>query len=712
MNKRISLDLETRSLAALDKVGSYKYAEDPSTEVLILAVREGVHSEGRPVLTWDMRNPARNEATELLHQAIRDGWEIHAFNYSFEWPHLKYVLPRQLGTPIPRIEQMRCTQAVCRTAGLPGSLDACAQFLKLPIQKDKMGSALIQKFSKPIKGGRVFLNWDDPVEFTAGGVRMTAAEAFQRFVDYCARDVETEMAISEVMKPFELKGFPLDWFLLDARMNDRGIPVDTQALEQAQVVLKAHEKWLSEEFRRITGGLSPKQNKAVLEWLENRGYRGDNLRKDTREKFQDDPRLMPEAREALRIASDLSFAAVKKVPAMLTRAMSDGKVRGTFKWCGAQKTWRWSSEGIQLQNMKKPPKWLRKVIEQAYNDLRSGQGGLYLELTYCSPYELIACLARYFIRYDDQNLLDLDFASVEARVLPALIECQRILDRFVSGEGDIYTQTGESLAKVLKEKFKVDFDIDRDTGKVVVLATQFQGGWHAVFTATGSTWKREWCEAAARIVRQENPEFKEAWKKFQDVFVEAMDSPDRWHPVTKYVSMGYTKKGPFPRMLMRLASGRSICWPHPEKHPITMVGIEKSGASTRWTRIPGHYDTEDLPPRSVKLAQGEFVSRTFRTWEVDFHGHVKGKTYGRVKTYGGDMLQSATQGTAADLLAYGALEAERQGFEPILVVHDQCLAPATGDPEDFRKALTTVPPWFEGFPLDAEADVVRSYCKA
>lgn len=717
MTEKISIDFETRSLIDIKKVGGFKYAEHPSTKILILAICKG---DG-PVLTWDIREEP-NEAVELLREAIELGWEIHAFNYTFEWAILKYVAPRQLGLPIPDIEQMRCTQAVCRSAGLPPSLGACAEFLQLPIQKDKMGAALIQKFSVPQKKTNKFIEWNDDISFTAGGERMTAEQAFQKFVDYCATDVLTEMSISAAMKPFELKGFPLEWFQLDARLNDRGLPVDVVALRRAFEVMTEHEKHLTERFRELTG-FGPKQNAKVLEWLRARGYRGSNLTIATRERYGNDPSMSPEAKEALDIAANLSYAAVKKVPAMLQYVMSDGKIRGAFKWCGAQKTWRWTSQGVQLQNMKKPPKWLRKVIEEAYQDVRIGRDSSLLEMCYGNPYELVACLARYFVRHDEEWLFDLDFASVEARVLPELIECRRILDKFVSGEGDIYTQTGQSLAKILREKFKVDFEIDRDMGKTVVLATQFQGGWNAVFTATGSKWKRPWCEAAAKIVRDENPEFPAAWRKFQDSFVVALDTPEKWQQVTKHVAVGYTKRGPFPRMLMRLASGRKVCWPYPEKDPITMVKVEtfdpktKQVQSSKWERIQGHFETREEIEEDMKMGDPFFypnsqIASTFRTWEISFYGHVKGKTYGRCKTYGGDMLQSATQGTAADLLAYGALEAERKGFEPLLLVHDQCLATARGDREEFRKAMISVPPWFAGFPLDADADLVRSYCKS
>jgi DNA polymerase len=721
MPRKLSLDFETRSRADLKKVGAYKYAEHPSTEVVVLAVKEGTLKDATPFLSWDMRQPWwESDAIELLRTAIEEGWEIHAYNSQFEWAHLKHACPRQFGLPVPKIEQLRCTAAMCRSAGLPPRLGQVAEFLKLEVQKDKMGAALIQKFSIPQKKTGEFIEWSDDVSFTAGGEKMTAAEAFQRFVDYCVNDVRTELAIAEVMKPFELQGFALDWFLADARMNDRGVPVDRVALENAYELYQEHERRLSLRFREITGGLNPKQIAKVLAWLKERGYRGSNIAKATREAFGNDETMKPEAREALRVAADLSFAAVKKIPAMLDWVMEDNRIRGSFMWCGAQKTWRWTSKGVQWQNVRKPDDALKPFVEGAYQTVRAGVDLDVLEDTYGNPYELIASLTRYFVRFDDENIYDLDYSSVEAKILPMLIECRRILDRFDSGE-DIYTTTGKSLAKILKEKFGVEFTINRKTGKVVVLATQFQGGWNAVFTATGNKWKREWCEVAAKIVRDENPEFPAAWRRFQDTFIEAMENPGRWHKVTPYVSFGYTRKAPFPRMLMRLASGRSICWPLPQKDPITMAKVEtlnKKGevTSTKWERVHGHFESNEEVAADLKLGDSFFypnarLAKTFRTWEISFYGHIENGHYGRVKTYGGDALQSATQGTGADLLANGVIEAEKQGFEPILTVHDQCLTPARGCKDTLVAALCTVPDWFKGFPLEAEADEVRSYCK-
>jgi DNA polymerase bacteriophage-type len=707
---KLSLDFETRSRAPLKKCGAYRYAEHPSTEVLVIAVSV----DGGPVMTWDARqDQLDNEALDTLERAITEGWEIHAFNSQFEWTILKYVCPRQFGFLVPKIEQMRCTAAVCRSAGLPPSLEKCADFLKLSVRKDKIGSALIRLFSVPQKKSDQFIGWDDDMSFTVGGVRMTAAEAFQKFVDYCANDVLTEMAVAKVMKPFELQGDMLDWFLADARLNNRGVPVDRIALEHADSLVNQHRDRLSSTFKKLTG-LMPSQTAKTLAWLQERGYPGAKLDVATRDLYKTHPGMSDEAKQALRIRGELSFAAVKKIPTILEWLMDDGFIRGSFLWYGAQKTGRWTSKGPQWQNMKKALKRLRKIIEEIYQDVRSGMDLDTFHDFYGDPYEVLASLSRYFVRFEDLNLFDLDFSSVEAKILPMLIECRRILDRFDSGE-DIYVTTSKSLTATF------GYEVNRDMGKVCVLATQFQGGWHAVYTATGSKWPRAQCEKAVAVIRKENPEFPEAWSLFQKTFVSAFQNPGKWCDATPHVSFAFTPKAPFPRMVMRLPSGRKIVFPHPAVDPITMAKVEtydpktSETKSTKWERVSGHWFVEDL---NIKMNIGTpflnpntRITSSFHTHELSFFGHTENGHYGRVKTYGGDLLQSATQATGVDLLVHGCAEAERQGFLPNFLVHDECLAPAIGDPEEFTKALTKVPEWFVGFPLGADTDIVRSYCK-
>lgn len=715
LKNAISLDFETFSSTNLKTIGAYKYAEGRDTEVLILAVQQHGSNE---VLSWDIRQKP-NAAINLLRKAIEEKWEIHAFNVQFEWVILKYVCPRQFGFPVPDISTMRCTAAVCRSAGLPPSLAKAATFLKLPILKDTIGLPLIRTFSVPDKKvGRKHHNTEGV--FTLAGEKVTYSEAFQKFVDYCIQDVRTEVAVANVMSAYELKGFPLEWFQLDMRMNDRGVPVDRVALQAAYEMFKEKEEYLSERFRELTD-LNPTQGEKCKVWFKERGYDSASLDKKNREAQVKRGKLTEEALEALELKSLLGYAALKKIPSMIMMAMNDGCIRGSFLWCGAQKTWRWTSKTPQWQNMKKPPKWLRPYIELAYQTLKNRELSMdNYEFLYGPAYEVVASLARYFVRYEDSNILDLDFAAVEAKILPHAICANRIMEKIRTG-GDIYVGTAISLSQALKEKHKVDFDIDRETAKTIVLATQFQGGWHAVYTATGEKWNRAWCETAVQIVRKENPEFPAAWRDFQNAFTEAFHTPHKWVDATPYASFAYVKNGAFPRMLMRLPSGRKITYPYPECNPITMVKVATKGKDDKvikreWVREPGHFDDEDVLAATMKMGDPfiypkSYIEASFPTHELSFFGHVEGAHYGRVSTYGGDLLQSLTQGIGADLLAHGAINAEKQGFEPFLLVHDQALVKDNGRKDEFEKAMCMIPEWFQGFPLEATADCVRSYCK-
>lgn len=706
MSNRINLDFETRSRVDIKKCGAFRYADDDSTEILIAALSVN----GAKPIHWDIRQPIKgNAAISALRTAIEERWEIAAFNAPFEFAILAYVATRQIGLPAPVPEQMRCTAALARTAGCPSKLAKAAEFLKLPQQKDTLGGALIQKFSVPDKEGN-FLQLDDPKIFTAGGIKMNAAEAFQRFVDYCVRDVEVEMEIARCLSKFKLEGEILESFLMDMRMNARGLPVDVEALEHAHALMKEHELRLNQQFRDITG-FSPKQNARVKEWLQARGYKGSSLDAESREKHANDP-MSDDAKEALRLVGELSFAAVKKIPALLNWVQRDGRVRGAFIWCGAQKTWRWSSVGPQMQNMKKPPKWFRKFVEEAFQYVKQGIDLDTLQQFYGNPYATLAFLSRYFIRFPDEDLYDIDFSQVEARILPELIECQRILDKFRLGE-DIYMTVAERL------------EVSRDMGKVISLLCQFQGGWRAVKLPLKDQITAKDARKAVKVYREENPEVVDAWALFQDSFIKALDNPGQWIAATKHVSFGYTKKGPYPRMLMKLPSGRSIVYPHPAKQPITMAlsedkakaldGEEPDENDTgEWLRIDGHWTTWEIneyDKRPKGRSKPVNAVKSFHAWDLTFWGHIEGVRYGRVNTYGGDLLQSATQATGVDLLVQGCLHAEKAGFDPLLVVHDQAIFRAVGCKETLVKAMCHVPDWFAGFPLEAQLDVTRSYSK-
>jgi DNA polymerase len=881
-----SLDFETTSACDIAR-GAYRYASCPSTRILLFAIAE----DDKPPVVWRIDAPDSEDsiyAKFMLSVAVKEGAPIRAFNVGFEAAICKYVLERQLGIKPPALEQWRCTQFLCRRSGAPPSLAKAAEFLKLGDQKNPIGKALIGVFSDqnkkvdllPPKGDLTDKEWkklkrtsaspilEDEIPwdwtFSIAGGRMTVREAWEHFIAYCRQDVVVEREVARKLAAFEPSPEVLAGFQFDLRMNDRGVPVDLPTLRKVQDLIVSYEAELSDRFRELTG-LNPSQTAAALKWLKSHGYAGDSLNAatvaDVRKKHYD--QLDAEGREALDIRVSLSFAAVKKVPAMMQWVCPDNRIRGAFTFYGAQKTGRWTSQGPQFQNMKKPGKKIKKLVPYIYSLLAAGKlDNELVAILFGNPYEIYASLSRYFVRIPGQKIYDVDFAQVEARILPALIGCERILDKFRRGE-DIYMDVANALG------------VDRDMGKVISLlciaegelvltdqglvpiesvttdmrvwdgvewvrhegvvckgvrevllydglkatpdhevyvvnvlgdstivkmshqaamekklplvrsghaarpisasdtrrmkfkglkfqgaihtsvATvydilnagprhrftvsgklvsncQFQGGWRAVKVPLGDKITEADARKAVAVYRKENPEVVEAWDTFQNTWIKALREPGRWHQATEKVKFAYSTKDPFPRMLMRLPAGRDIVYPYPKAQPITMVRfartvrveVKKEGDQTKayevieevqkseWLRLPGHL--EPAVCMMHKAARGwQSVTGHFHTHELEFWGHVKDAHWGTVKTYGGDLLQSATQGTGMDFLLHGCVEAERRGHEPFFVVHDQALGHhAEGRTlEDFIEALCTRPAWFPDFPLDADGSMADSYQK-
>ena len=75
------------------------------------------------------------------------------------------------------------------------------------------------------------------------------------------------------------------------------------------------------------------------------------------------------------------------------------------------------------------------------------------------------------------------------------------------------------------------------------------------------------------------------------------------------------------------------------------------------------------------------------------------------------LVSNCTQAVAADIMAHGAVNAERKGFTIWGLIHDQALAQAKGKLDDFVAALTELPPWAAGLPIKAEGRITPSYQK-
>jgi len=82
-------------------------------------------------------------------------------------------------------------------------------------------------------------------------------------------------------------------------------------------------------------------------------------------------------------------------------------------------------------------------------------------------------------------------------------------------------------------------------------------------------------------------------------------------------------------------------------------------------------------------------------------------------TYGGKLFENITQAICGDMMANGAVNAERNGYEAIMLVHDEMIAHAKDGQthEELCELLCDLPDWAKGMPLAAEGETIPYYKK-
>ena len=728
-----NLDYETYSESHLAKVGAYRYAADPSAEILLAAVCE----DDGPVELWGrFATPEQNaKAMRVITRMSLSTEPVSAFNAPFEIAVSTYLWAKSFGLPMPALERWRCSAALCRIAGMPSSLEKAAEFLKLPDGKDPVGKALIKIFSIPDpKTGKRNLPTDGTM-VTVAGNKIAIAEAWRLFRNYCIRDVEVERDIQNRLKELELKGFPLDAFILDTKMNARGIPINLDGVAKAQRIVDDYNLLMGTRFTDMTG-FKPGQTAKVLAWLKERGYPGEDLRASTvtriltGEVIDDETgdetaapvqpewaKMTAEGVEALRVRSLLSYAALKKLPTMAAAACPDDKVHGAILYYGASRTGRSSGKLIQIQNFRRntigeigPKGEEVPLTHYAYDMICSGTCTADdLELCFGQPLEVIASSIRHFIHPKEGKFLDIDLAQIEARVLAWLSGHSDLLQSFREGK-DLYKQTASLTFDVPYEEVTKDL---RFLGKVVSLACGYAGGFNAFATMArmfGVEVPEKRAKEIVKQYRKNNPAIKNFWRDAQDAAVQAIRSPGIWveiNPLLRCIVSNYLG---FPSMVIELPSKRRIYYPYPEVHSAYKRKVQTLDAegqpADKW--IP-------VSKANALNADGSVRDGIWESDQISYYGAITAASWGRCFTAGGVIVENICQGTAADFLTHGVLNAEREGYETIFVVHDQGLfsyRPEAGNTlEGLTEAFCRVPDWAPGFPLAAEGKIADYYSK-
>ncbi len=160
--------------------------------------------------------------------------------------------------------QWRCPMVWAAYLGLPMSLEVAAQVLSLTVHKDAAGKKLIKQFCAPA----------GPTMFNEGAAFDPPAldpQAWQRFKDYNQRDVEVELAIQDRLSSFPMPEAEWEAYALDQRINDRGVALDRQLVDNAVRCAAGHHDKSVARAQALTGLANPNSPLQLKEWLITKG---------------------------------------------------------------------------------------------------------------------------------------------------------------------------------------------------------------------------------------------------------------------------------------------------------------------------------------------------------------------------------------------------------------------------------------------------------
>ena len=657
--KILHLDYETRSAVDLKTCGAHRYAIDRTAAILLCAASWDDSDE---VLLW-IHPSFRTDGMLGLDNArvekmVAEADLVYAHNAPFESAVTAAMGPAY---PFPiQLHQWRCTMAMARTAGLPPSLEMVAEALGLDARKDRRGKALIKLFCEPQKDGQFV----DP---------RSRVDEWIEFGEYCRQDVRVEKAVHRELRPFELKGDVLKTFLFDLRMNQRGIPVNVDALGKAQKIIRDVQGDATVEFNKLTG-LNPTQRDKVRNWMMDRGLELPDMQAETIEDTLKHLSERDPSYRVLQLYQNLSYAAVAKVQSMIDCVCHDGRVRGCHTFYGTGPG-RWAARLIQPQNFKKTPKWMRPIMHDVYKRICQGWGARELSLVYGEPLELISGVIRHFIH--GKELLDGDYSAIQARIICWLARQDDVLKMWADGK-DVYKWVASHI--YTKEENLIDTD-EREVGKRVDLGCGFQMGPPKFQSTCLEQYQlrlpMDLCVRGVEKFRALHPKIVNYWYYLNDQAKASISSPG-----TPFGPFLVQQVGKIPFLLMKLPSGRHIAYPHPR---IEMLPFAGDG------------------PGKGRLTE-----------QITYWGQLPLTTqWGRIKLYGGKLAENMTMGVEADIMAYGSIEAERLGMAPFTLIHDQSLAERIDGhtAAEYAAALATKPEWAATLPVKVEAKLAPYFSK-
>ena len=703
MRPQLHIDFETRSEADLKLVGLPNYADHPSTD-LWCACWAFVDDQGVTHLGEWVRGGDPADFIRLM----REDPQLFAHNAGFEHELWRKVWWPKWGVPAPiDFDMWNCTAAMAAAMALPRALANVAPVLfgKDGIRKDDEGRRLMLQMSKP-RSRNPTVWWDeDPWRL-------------RRLIDYCHTDVAVEHALAESLRP--LSAAERQVWLLDHRINDRGIKVDLDAVRQAHKIAEREAERLDGEIQVATGfALKGARHPASITiWLKAHGVNAEKTDKVSLKRLLSDGELSEPIKHVLRIRDEARRSSLGKLEAFLERTSADKRLRHQLLYHAAS-TGRWAGVGVQLQNLMRP--WFPySDVEAAFNLLPGLNPKLFPLVFSTSALDSLANLMRSFlIAEDGHELLIADYANIEGRVLAWLAGELWKLDAFRAydaGVGpDLYSAT---VAKMLGLTLDQIDDFRRQVGKVVELSMGFGGG-HGAFLAMAANYGLDVDELARLIFEETDPN---TWATVADGYEEnnryGLDwlvwtalrlVIDNWRQEHPEICRQDDENPGFWQGLERaaMAACETFQTPFRVNDKITFIGTP----SVLWIALPsGRYLAYPRP--LIQWVDTPWGSKR-RTVTVMGQDQIT-KRWVRFNTYGGFWAENVTQAIARDLMADAMIRVDALGWPVVLTVHDEIVCEVKAESvsvETFVEEMEQSPSWANGLPVAAKGIASKRYRK-
>lgn len=710
------LDLETYCELDLKEVGAYVYAE--TAEVLLFAY---AIDDDEPQV-WDVtEDPVMPDD---LYEALSNRQIIaRAHNAAFDRTVLNG--PKQSQYPNVPLEQWECTMAQALSHALPDGLSDLCSVLQVPedMSKLKEGKKLVKMFTQPRPDRQKVRRY----------TRHTHPAEWARFKKYAANDISAMRESHRRMPRWNWNASAIAEWHCDQRINDRGFYVDRALTLAGMTAAVTEKKHIFTRVAEILGcDIKPSQRDKFKDLVEERwGVELENTQKGTYEELIKRDDTPEDLRELLTLAMLANKTSTAKYAALYPCTQADGRFRGGLQFAGARRTRRWGGRKFQGQNLPArglPPK---AEVETYIECLKANTHDLWFDelMRYAS-----AALRGVVIAPPRRKLVVADLSNIEGRMLSWVagegwkLKAFRDYDTIVGYDADgkpkrkgpdLYNVTAVSILG--GDPWNVPKKVRNTFGKVPDLASGYQGGvsgyqnfarvygvkmadsWDTIQEQIAPTLvdkahenynfrgeaeaeelgisKVEWLasETCKLAWRARHPKTVRFWYDLNDAVVKAIRSWGDVFTVGQRISVRCMTHARHRWLLIKLPSGRYLTYYNPK--------IEK-----------GNYGKPSITYEGHATEEGKST-----------HGWVKNYTHG------GKMTGNICQGTSRDILAPALMEAEQEGYLPILSVHDEGVCEVPDVPEfnwrGFAEILAKDRGWTAGLPLAADGFEAYRYGK-